>query len=332
MSSSSFERILGIICTVFDAYTAVLFLPETPVGQSSTRVYKLDCVFSLGKKVRTESLVQEGQGLVGWIARHKTPLLVPNFDQRRNRLGYYHDNEEQNIKAFMGCALPDGKGIICVDSKRQYSFSDKDQKMLQLFAELVAQIYDDHCQESAQSDALRYYAALKFIYVLRREHSRWTEFLHSFLDIVSNASGYEYCALCTKQPDGEGYSIEGENYELLAQGGASPIYHINSGMVGWVFRNAAPLFSGGIDGAPEAPLVGRVGDTPAFQSLMALPLIIQRKVRGVLCLASVEPINLGIDVQDFVRMSSEHLALFLENLYVKCRLRDLHQITSEQKQ
>lgn len=329
MDSSSYERILGLLCSVFEAYTAVLFLPRNPSRESfrngGEEIHDLEAFFSLGQKVNASASLEGGQGLVGWIIRNHGPLLVPNFDQRRNFLGYYNDKEEQNIKAFMGCALPGGRGVLCVDSKRQYSFSEKDQKLLQLFAGLLADLYDGMRESRAQGAALRYYAALRMIHVLRREHSRWSEFLHSFLDIVSMASNFEYAALCTLSPDGGHFNVEGENYPLLCSGKQPEDYPLSSGMVGWVFRNGTPLSSGGPDGAPEAPLLGRGASAPAFQSMLALPLFIQRKVRGVLCLASEVPVDTGSEVQEFARMSAEHLALFLENLFVKSRLRDLSQ-------
>lgn len=320
METSSYGRMLGIICSVFDAYTAVLFLKDDADGKRCS----LASVFSLGDKINRDAVIEEGQGVVGWILRNQTPLLVPNFDQRRNHLGYYNDNEEQSIKAFMGCALPGGRGIICVDSKRQYSFSEKDQKMLYLFAELLAALYDLHCALASRDVALRFYNALKVIYVLRRQHSRWSEFLELFLQTVSQASGYEYCALCTKTEDGEHYRVEGESALLLVKPGQELEYHMSSGLVGWVFRNAEPLVSGGGDGSSETPLLGRVGDTPAFQSVMALPLLVQRKVRGVLCFASSNAHASSDGIVEFARMASEHLSLYLENLYVKCRLRDVY--------
>lgn len=322
MDHSSYERVLGILCSVLESYTAVLFLPEDTSGSD---VYTLEASFSLGQKVNHHAELREGQGLVGWIIRNQSSLLVPNFDQRRNFLGYYNDHEEQNIKAFMGCALPGRRGVLCVDSKRQYSFAEKEQKLLQLFAELLAEIYDSERQAVSQSQALRYYAALRIIYVLRREHSRWSDFLHSFLDIVSKSSGYEYTALCTLGPDGTFFNVEGENYTLFCTDKQQEEYPLSSGMVGWVFRNGTLLSSGGPDGAPEAPLLGRGSSKANFQSLLAIPLIIQRKVRGVLCLASEAPLDTGSEVQEFARMAAEHLSLFLENLFVKCRLRDLHQ-------
>ena len=71
--------------------------------------------------------------LVDWIIRNRQQMLVPNFDQHKHKLGYYREGEEAGIKAFMGCPVPTG-GALCVDSKRQYSFTDRDYKLLQLFA------------------------------------------------------------------------------------------------------------------------------------------------------------------------------------------------------
>jgi hypothetical protein len=65
-------------------------------------------------------------------------------------------------------------------------------------------------------------------------------------------------------------------------------------------------------------------ELPHFSAVMAYPLQIQRKTRGVLCLGHDAPADIDGVTKDFVCMASEHLALFLENLYVKCRLRDLY--------
>jgi signal transduction protein with GAF and PtsI domain len=320
MRQTSFTRILGILSSVLDAYSAVLFLKE---NNSENSEHRLAAFFSLGDKIAPGTQVQPGKGLVGWIIRNGEPLLVPNFDQRQNHLGYYRDNEEQRIKAFMGCVLPDGRGALCVDSKRQYSFSDKDQKLLHLFAGLLAELSSSGELEEKQLSILRYHAALKTVYTLRREHSLWGEFLRQFLALMAATCGCSYAVFCVTGPSGETYQVEGENSPLLTKGKNSSEFSLTSGVIGWVFRNDAPLFSGGPGGIPEASLFGKAVSTPHFQSVMALPLIIQRKTRGVLCIAHDTPIPLTEELKEFAGMASEHLALFLENLYVKCRLRDV---------
>lgn len=330
MQYTHYDRILGILCSVLDAYSAVLFFPDREIPGSGEdrngQIHYIASAFSLGNKLDYSADINEGRGLVGWILRTREPLLVANFDQRQNYLGYYTGNEEHSIKAFMGCALPDGNGALCVDSKRQYSFSEKDQKMLHLFADLIAHLQTDDSGREEKRLKLTYYAALRTIYALRHQYSRWAEFLRHFLDLMATMTGFSYCILCTRDSGGESYSVEGENTPLLLKAGQKPpSFPMTHGVVGWVFRNSTQICSDGADGSPETMLAGKDPDIPPFQTVFALPLVIQRKTRGVLCLAHDVPQEIGSTTQDFVRMAAEHLSLFLENLYVKCRLRDLHQ-------
>jgi signal transduction protein with GAF and PtsI domain len=322
--SSPFDRILGILCSVLDAYSAVLFL-RTEEGKAGEGALSMVASFSLGNKLAHRARIQEGKGLVGWIFRTRDPLLVSNFDQRQSYLGYYTDNEEQSIKAFMGCSLAGGNGVVCVDSKRQYSFSEKDQKILHLFSGLLSHVQAETQGSREREIAVTYYEALRTVYTLRRQYSRWADFLRHFLDLLVVTTGFAYCVLCTRDPDGRSYSVEGESLPLLLRSDRpAPSFPMTHGVVGWVFRNASPVISEGPDGAPETPLIGMGQELPHFPTVMAYPLLIQRKTRGVLCLAHDSSVDIGDAAKDFVRMASEHLALFLENLYVKCRLRDLY--------
>jgi GAF domain-containing protein len=322
---SCYDRLLGILCSVLNAYSTVLFLPAGETGADGSRVYYAASGFSLGNSLDFSAEIREGMGLAGWILRHREPLLVANFDRRKNHLGYYAGNEEQHIKAFMGCALPDAEGALCVDSKRQYSFSEQDQKMLHLFADLVARLGKSIDDSLENRQILRCYAGLRAVYDLRKRHSRWAEFLRRYLELMSGLTGFSYALLCTRSPDGKSYSVEGENSDrLLRPGGQSPLFSMSSGVVGWVFRNGAPLHGSGTDGLSETPLLGRECGLPQFRTVSALPLVIQRRTRGVLCLAHETPLRIGGAMQDFIRMAADHMALFLENLFVKSRLRDLH--------
>ncbi|MDR1945767.1 MAG: GAF domain-containing protein [Desulfovibrio sp.] len=322
---SSYDRILGILCSVLNAYSAVLFLPAEEASAGGDRVHYVASGFSLGDSLDFSAEIREGMGPAGWILRHREPLLIANFDRRKNYLGYYAGNEEQHIKAFMGCALPDTEGALCVDSKRQYSFSEQDQKMLHLFADLIARLGEDIDDNEERRQTLRYYAGLRAVYDLRRRHSRWAEFLRRYLELMAGLTGFSYALLCTRGADGKNYCVEGENYDLLLRPGVSvPVFSMSSGIVGWVFRNGAPLRSDGPDGSPETLLLGREAGLPQFQTVSALPLVIQRRTRGVLCLAHEVPLRITSATQDFMRMAADHMALFLENLFVKCRLRDLH--------
>jgi signal transduction protein with GAF and PtsI domain len=306
---------LAIICSVFDAYSAVLFLPEAE-GE-----HRITSFFSLGDRILAPEEADAGKGLVGWIARNSKPLLVPNFDQHKSRLGYYPPEEETHIKAFMGCPIPGG-GVLCVDSKRQYSFSDKDHKILQLFAELVGQLQRSGTA-SPVGDIARYFAQLGIIQELRFRYKRWPVFLEHFLRTVREATGFDYCAFASCSADSQSYTIEGETAPLMLDGQNPASLPLNSGIVGWVFRNEQPVFSEAAGDTSSAAPFGKVGDISHFQTVMCLPVVISQSTRGVLCLAHTTGLAMPEIMRSFVRQSSDHLALFLENLYLKNRLRSL---------
>lgn len=322
MSRNVYTHTLGTLCSVLDAYSAVLFLASSP--SKGRAVFRLAGKFSLGDFIDPTAVVEPGKGLVGWIAKNNAPLLVPNFDQRKNHLGYYRDNEELRIKAFMGCTLPGGIGVLCVDSKRQYSFSDKDQKLLHLFAQLIAEQAANDGRGRALDTIGRYYTALKDISTLRRRHARWADFLREFLSVTASATGCDYAVFCSNDIASGAYVIEGETTPIVWKPRSSaPVFSVNGGAIGWVCRNGEALFSNSPGGMPESSLFGKGVITPQFQTVMALPLIVQRKTRGVLCLARETPFEITGETRDFAHMAAEHLALFLENLYVKCWLRDV---------
>lgn len=60
MSSNTLEKhILSIVCSVFDAYSAVLFLPD-----EEGETHHLSASFSLGDKISSTAEALPGKGLV----------------------------------------------------------------------------------------------------------------------------------------------------------------------------------------------------------------------------------------------------------------------------
>lgn len=308
-------HVLSIVCSVFDAHSAVLFLPEED-GEAC----RLAAAFSLGEDIFSEAVVRPGAGLVGWIIRNRQPLLLPHFDQRRSTLGYYADGAESGIKAFMGCPVPTG-GVLCVDSKRQYSFSDKDGRLLQLFADLVCRLQARGAGQGVADDIPRYFAALAVIQDLRFRCRRWPLFLENFLLAVRDATGFDYCAFASLEPDGEQYCVEAESSPLLLCEGAPLFRPLGSGIVGWAFRDEQPIFVENDATSPPSALFGRVEGAPEFQTAICLPVMVNKSARGVLCLAHGDAVSIDEALRSFVRQAVDHLALFLENLYLRARLK-----------
>lgn len=309
---SSFEKhILSIVCSVFDAYSAVLFVPDE-AGQK----HNLAAAFSLGDNIPPDAAVYPGKGLVGWIIHSRQPMLVDDFDQNPHKLGYYNPGGEEKIKSFMGFPVPSG-GAICVDSKHKYSFSEKDVRILQLFAELLAS-QQNASEKEVMDDANRYFAELGVIQDLRFRFRRWPEFLRNFLRVVARALRFDYCAFATMQQNGDSYCLEAESAPLLLAHGQPLCMPVSAGMAGWVFLNEQPVFLEPT--AANTTLFGQQAEMPDFPTAICMPVMVNRICRGVLCVAATEPMTIDDSMRAFARQAVDHLSLFLENLYLKNRL------------
>lgn len=311
------HSLLGIICSVFDAYSTVLFLPGPGNGE-----YHLAARFSLGDDIDEGTVIEPGQGLVGWIIRNKRPLRIANFDQKRSRLGYYRDHaEEKKVKAFMGCPLKGGEGALCLDSKRTYSLSDKDLKILDMFSSLAADMQRSE-QETVQSlTEHRFYHGLRLLSGLRARFPKWGDYLRHFLDLLSHTTGISHAFLAVLGDKGT-YLLEGYNRPVFPDpaqhAGAFPA---KSGLIGWVFANNKPVFSGEAEARTASQaLFGSPSDTPSFAVLACLPLFISRKTRAVLVLGGEEPVALSDELKNFLEMAADHLAIYLENLHLRSQL------------
>lgn len=314
---SGLKAIVDIVGNVFEAHSAVLFLREP-----GPEAYRLQASFSLSDDVLSGALLAPGEGLVGWMIRNQQPLLITNFDKKRGRLGYYRSGAEQNVRAFMGCPLGQGGvGALCLDSKRTYSFSERDQKILNQFAQLAASMALEAGRRRREDVVLGYYRCLSALAALRERFTRWEVYLEHFLTLVARASGFEHCVLAVRGEDGTTYSLEG--LSGAARTTAQATYPLGSGLVGWVFKNNAPVVRGscasGTEGACQ-PLFAPEGDPISATSALCLPLLVHRRVRGVLCMASSRPMQIDDELREFANLVAGSLALFLENLYLKNRL------------
>ena len=311
-----YEQLLAIVCNVFDAYSAVLFLPE-----ADSEVCRAAAAFSLGEALNREAAIAPGQGLVGWIIREKKPLLISNFDQHRGILGYYRGGEEERIRAFMGFPVAATGGALCLDSRKTYTFGEKDLKILSQFAELAGN-HLARSREVAQSLVEHgFYQAQRRIATLHKTYPKWSAFRSGLLTLLSEATGFRHAILTVRDESGRSYFLEGANESPFSGGREAPTrFSVGQGLVGWVFKNQTPVYTGEKDEASRLPLFGLDVPTVDCKSVISLPIHFSKKTRGVLTLADPRPLPITEELKAFVGMVSESLALFLENLHLRTRL------------
>ncbi len=314
------KQILGLVCSVFDAYSAVLFL-----RQRQTADYALASCFSLGDSIDLNCVVQSGHGIVGSMLVSNQPLLISNFERKSSRLEYYDLNNDPNVKAFMGCVLPNQSGILCLDSKRTFAFTEKDQKILHLFADLIYSRHKGYVQAAEAMADSRYYHCLQLIQNLRRRMTKWDGFLENLLMILSEATGFEYCFLSIMDERGAQYYLEGVNRPFF-RGNADIRFAAGNGLLGWVYNNNQAIFLDNRESGSPSPLFGKNFKTPDFKSIICLPLNYQKSTTGVLGFAHEQGMCIDDSLKSFSEMAAAYLELFLENLFLKSRVVTLERV------
>ena len=322
------KHLLGIVANSFDAYSAVLFLPD------DEGILRMATHFSLGDDVAVGATVVPGKGLVGWILRNDQPLLVNNFELQTESLGYYSGRSESAVKSFMGCPLRDGQGIVCVDSKKSYSFSTKDQKILHQFAEFISKLQMDSCRQETNRQDFVYYQALRELQELRQRYPLWSSYLNHFLQILNRTTRINHVALAARDEYGQNFFIEGWTGDFpINQRSKNEKYPFGSGLVGWVFKNEKSVFSADAEsGHTGSTLFGKdvIGGL-ALHTVICLPLSVHKRTRAVLILGDEAPREIADELRYFLQLVTEYLEFFLENLYLKNQLSKLRAQPSPKK-
>ena len=274
------ESILTLAASVFNAYSVVLF-EVLGDGQKA----QILAAYSQGSHLDQNAVILPGRGLVGWILRNHSPIVIGTIDETHAHLGYYDESWEPDVCSFLGCPLPDG-GILCIDSRERHAFTTEKQRLITTFADMLAQVKNfGQKEESATApQGLGFLAALDAMAGLRHSYSGWKSYIRQMLPILLEASGFSYAAFASRPQGSSNYIVEGETPALLLKDGEPAELSLHSGLVGWVFRNEEALISDGSSG--PMPLYGKREGIPDFEAVLCIPVRMEKSICGVICLAS----------------------------------------------
>ena len=309
------ESILTLAASVFNAYSVVLF---EVVGEGQKA--QMLAAYSQGSHLDQNATIIPGRGLVGWILRNNSPIVIGTIDETHAYLGYYEESWEPDICSFLGCPLPDG-GILCIDSRERHAFTPEKQRLISVFADMLAQAknFDQKEEKSSTKQDEHFLAALGAMAELRHNYSGWKNYIRQMLPILVEASGFSYASFASRPEGGSNYIVEGETPALLLKDSSPMELSLHSGLIGWAFRNEEALFSDGSSG--PMPLYGKREDVPDFEAVLCVPVRMDKNLCGVLCLASAEKQSIGEGLRTFASLAADDLGRLLEVLSLRYRLR-----------
>lgn len=319
-SSSSHDHLLSLTCDVLHAHSAVLVLPD---GNENFRVAAAACAT---QPTPVAAEITSGKGLPGLVLRNREPVIINDFNAETHFLGYYDEESEHTITAFMGVPLPEGGGALCVDSVGGQPFTKRDESILIRFARLVSGQNRLEHEQSGDDDVRRYFETFEQLQLLRTKSLPWHDYLGHFLAHMAQGTQFDYVALIMRPEDSPTYTIEGESTPLLLSEGTEVNLPVDSlGLVSWVLRDGGrlPVFADGLEGNTVMPLFGKLPQIPAFQSAICLPVTHNRAVYGVLVMAGLEARVLPEQLRSFATMTAAEVGVHIATLYLQHRVQGL---------
>ncbi|MBI5602239.1 MAG: GAF domain-containing protein [Deltaproteobacteria bacterium] len=268
------KELIQLISNVTEAFTTALFLIDPVQNKLTLRNHQ-----SLSLHINPDTSLQMGDSLIGWVAKNQRPVNIAQFDRDTRNLKLYLRDEK--IKSFL--AVPVGEvGVLCIDSKRNYVFTDKDQKILQDFAWQVLQIL--HAQwigkkESQQNRILNFFNAINALSHEQQDLNQYYQKVLSRCRLFSNTDA-AFLVLVPKK---------GDRYKIVASDGTltaplkKNVLSIEMGLTGWVIREKKPLVRRSMKPRTHKSYVF-FPDDPCmhFQSYIGLPLCFFGKLYGAM--------------------------------------------------
>jgi diguanylate cyclase (GGDEF)-like protein len=123
------EDLVEAVHIAIPSQTALLFMPDSTGESLYLKVHRG------GGNVLEDNTIPFGQGLVGWVAKEKAPVLVK---EKAHGLGYLKDDE--GVQSFIAVPVLNGsylEGVIALDSPAEGVFSENDKETLNRFGRVM---------------------------------------------------------------------------------------------------------------------------------------------------------------------------------------------------
>lgn len=280
------DSLINLVSNVADAFSATFFLLD-----ESRTLLNLVSFHTLSRYFLKDVSIETGHGLIGRVAQLGELVNVSEFHQETKALQYYGD--EENIKSFLAVpVLPrETIGVLAIDSKRQYDFTPKTQKIVAGFAEQFHRIISYHGLPRQSHDG-KVRALLPLMDFNRKlcsglESSEILDLLGFTHREIIHCDGAAVVLKDEGEDENEYRIARAWGDSLLLEGDQISRHQ---GLVGWVLHNARPLKLQNLKGYGRRTFVFFPSEPELkIRSFLGVPLIFRGELLGALAFIGREP-------------------------------------------
>ncbi len=289
--------LIELCLNALEGFSAVLFVADKPDGPMRLRAVK-----SLSPHIDAAATIYPGQGLLGWAYKNGQSVNVDQVSFESERLLFYTCDE--NIKSFMAVPLPEISGVLALDSKQRYVFTDKSAKILMQFAKSISQVWrrlfgrptkplkaegfdtdtSTHSGQNPENEICALWQGLEFC-LSHSDHAGGG--LSAALELIRQFTGLTWAFLTVLKPG------DNKNYYLIALSDNAPEMPrktpLSSGLAGWLHTKEKPLYIDKLKADSRNSYVFQKNEPDlGFRSFYGWPILYNDQVRGSLVLAGRE--------------------------------------------
>jgi len=276
-----FQEIVELTSNALEAFTTAFFLVRNDT-------LFLVAHHSLSSHMISPLVLHLEAGGILSLVLEKGAFIANHMEREAYEIPYY--DQKEDIKAFMGVQVGNGKGILCVDTKRQYSFTEKRQKLLQQFSLLMERLMERaRALRPKLMDSGKYLLLREMLQYLIPPPSKYEDLQRAFSQVIQEMGVEEAMVLLKRDLEFEVALSHGP----LSTERLHSVFPTHNTPWQKAWTTKAPLIQRDPKGVPFIAEVKR--DT--FKSLLIVPF---EKIPGMLGMASQNPKGLSVELLDLI--------------------------------
>ncbi|MDR3556548.1 MAG: hypothetical protein P4L55_17490 [Syntrophobacteraceae bacterium] len=316
MDLNRFQPLVNLLSNVLEAYTTAFFIFD----EKSRRLH-LAAMQSLSKFIPREvSLPLEGSGILAQVQKVGQTIHLDKLHEATSSISLtlpFYREGESHIKGLFAAPVAGGAGILYVDTKYGWGFTDKQQKWIKEFSEILGGLLLNHLAEGRHENYARVFDVLHRLDEIAFKGCDLDNYCGVFATEWAGLLGMDYGFLVLKEPGGKNYRIIGATANT-PRGLVTQNFPVAKGLIGWVLQNPKNLlimrmnpatsdhylFSQGENLPHQGTVWGTRGQTSLGYELATVFL-------------SRQPVEWNTDSEHAVGYAFHFLLLLLEQIYCK---------------
>ncbi|MDA8307240.1 MAG: hypothetical protein M0Z81_10475 [Deltaproteobacteria bacterium] len=239
MDSNPYQPLVNLLSNVLEAYTTAFFIFD-----EKNRRLNLAAMQSLSKFIPPRvSLPLEGSGILSQVQKVGQTIHLDKLHEATSSISLtlpFYREGESHIKGLYAAPVAGGSGILYVDTKYGWGFSDKQQKWIKEFADLLGGLLSNFEAEGRHENYARVFDVLYRLDEIAFKGCDLDNYCGVFTTEWAGLLGMDYGFLVLKKRGGKNYRIIGATANT-PRGLVAQSFAADKGLIGWVLQNPKNL-------------------------------------------------------------------------------------------